>query len=145
MNENNKLLLAILIIAIFSTTIFNIPTYTKRDNTNTQNLESNNQPNEKPINEDPNNLENLRSSDISEEQLNQSFSFNTLIKESWNQTFVFSELNSTKPDNSQTDWITLQRTKGSNMYFYFFMYYLLNLTSMEYVYPSNFTTMKLSY
>ena len=144
MNKQRKRISFVLIlIIVFSTSIIYLPTNNKF--LFSKQVDSINQTEEEIFDDESNCIECLKSADISEEQQNHNFSFNTLIKESWNQTFAFYELNSTKPDNSQTDRMILQNINISSMTFQFYMLNLINLSSGQSVMPSNFTTMKLSY
>jgi len=95
--------------------------------------------------EEPTDLEDLKTSDIIEEQLNHNFSLDVLVNESWTEIFFFPELNSTKLNEKETDWIEIPRTNGSRVSFIYFVSNLVNLSDGQSVMPSNFTTMKLSY
>jgi hypothetical protein len=86
--------MSLLLITIVLTSFYNIP-FECNQNEIIQYRESSSIHNEDEVKEEPINFENLKSADLTDEQLNHNFSFNTVIKESWNQTYSFWELNST--------------------------------------------------
>jgi hypothetical protein len=138
-------MLTLVLISIISISTINIPANYKK-NLIIDNKILNDQKSDAPINEDPIEFENIKSADVAEEQQNHNFSLTAYIEENWTQNLLYLEMNSTKPDNSQTDWMVLQNTEGATIdAVNFYMINLMNLTSWALVYPSNFTTMYLSY
>ncbi len=145
MIKKNKILLGLILLTIITNSIINF-SLTPDNVSSLKQKSSNNQLNEDLVKEEPFDLEPLKPADISEEQQNHNFSFNAIIKENWNQNFVFIEQNSTKLNDVETEWMILQDTEASFINSLdFYIVNLRNLTSMEPVYPSNFTTMYLSY
>ncbi len=76
---------------------------------------------------------------------NISFSFNASITEEWNQTFVFNNVNSTKNNILETEWMNLTDTKGAELDFGFLFIDIINLTDRHEILPENLTIMYLSY
>ncbi len=147
MGKKNLKILGVILIFLFTLNIFTgiinlgiIPANNQKKLENAPILDIKD---EEIITEKPINKESPKTANSAEFYSN--FTFNTSVEERWKEEFIFLDINSSKDNENETEWMKIKRVKGAYMDYELNMVNLQNLTSYQYMYPSNFTTMKLSF